>query len=122
MTVEYHRREERIDHLLHVPAAVRFVSFEPLLTRINGSSIAELDWVIVGGESGPGARATKVEWVREIRDRCIVAGVPFFFKQWGGVRKHLTGCELDGAHWNQWPAPSKGRSRLEDHPQFQFAL
>ena len=121
VTVESQQWVDRIEHLLQVPATVRFVSFEPLLTSITGAPIADLDWVIVGGESGPGARPMKGEWVRELRDQCIDTEVPFFFKQWGGVRKHLAGSELDGAHWNQWPVRVGGR-RLDDQPRLQFTL
>lgn len=93
----------RIDHLRNVPAAVRFLSIEPLLRRLGCISLDGIDWVIVGGESGPGARRLDAEWVREIRDQCLTDGVPFFFKQWGGVRKDRTGRLLDGRAWNQMP-------------------
>ena len=86
----------RIEHLRKVPASVRFLSVEPLLGPIPRLPLQSVHWVIVGGESGPGARNMDPLWVRKIRDRCIAQGVPFFFKQWGGTRKKLTGRGLDG--------------------------
>lgn len=94
----------RMDHLRRVPAAVRFVSFEPLLGPLGDADLEAIDWVIVGGESGPGARPMEREWVVEIRDRCLVEEVPFFFKQWGGVRRKEAGRELDGRTWDEMPA------------------
>jgi len=93
----------RIDDLRKVPASVRFLSVEPLLGPISRLPLHGIHWVIVGGESGPGARTIDPRWVRKIRDRCIVQGVPFFFKQWGGTRKKLTGRELDGRTWDEMP-------------------
>ncbi len=93
----------RIDHLRDTPAKVRFLSIEPLLEDIGSINLDGIDWVIVGGESGPNARPMKREWVTEIRDQCQSAGVPFFFKQWGGVRKSKTGRELDGKIYGQFP-------------------
>lgn len=93
----------RIEHLQKVPAAVRFLSVEPLLGPIPRLPLQGIHWVIVGGESGPGARHIDPRWVRKIRDRCIAQGVPFFFKQWGGKRKKLTGRVLDGRTWNEMP-------------------
>lgn len=93
----------RLEHLRASGARVKFVSIEPLLKELVGFDPAGLDWVIVGGESGPGARPMRGEWVRAIRDRCVSAGVPFFFKQWGGVQKHRTGRVLDGRTWDQMP-------------------
>lgn len=101
---------ERVPHLLLTPAAVRFLSCEPLLGPIRfeaipawGGALDSLHWVIVGGESGPGARPMDPEWARTIRDQCLRAGVPFFFKQWGGVNKAKTGRELDGRTWDEMP-------------------
>lgn len=94
----------RIDQLVQIPAAVRFLSLEPLLGPIARLPLAGVDWVIVGGESGPGARPMDPNWVLQIRDRCLCHGVPFFFKQWGGLRKHKTGRELEGRLWNEMPA------------------
>ena len=76
---------------------------EPLLEDLGSVSLAGLDWVIVGGESGPGARPMQPEWVRRIRGQCVRDGVPFFFKQWGGVRKHRTGRLLDGRTYDEFP-------------------
>lgn len=101
----------RVDHLRSVPAAVRFLSVEPLLGPLNHLSLANIDWVIVGGESGPLARPLDPDWVRSIRNECVLAGVPFFFKQWGGTRKSITGRLLDGRTWDELPrhapTPSK---------------
>ncbi len=91
----------RVDHLRPVPAAVRFLSVEPLLARIGRIDLKDIDWVIVGGESGPGARPMDAAWVREIRDQCVRDGIPFFFKQWGGVRKKKNGRILDGRTWDE---------------------
>jgi protein gp37 len=93
----------RINHLRETKAVVKFLSLEPLLGPLPTLDLKQIDWVIVGGESGPGARPMNPEWVREIRDQCLAASVPFFFKQWGGVQKKRTGRELDGKTWNQMP-------------------
>jgi len=103
VSVENEDYSYRIDHLKRVPAAVRFLSIEPLLGPINNLSLTCIDWVIVGGESGPFARFVDPNWVRGIRDECISAGVPFFFKQWGGTRKSTTGRTLDGRTWDELP-------------------
>jgi len=94
----------RIDDLRGVPAAVRFLSLEPLLGPLPELDLTDIDWVIVGGESGPGARPVNADWVREIRDQCLSAGVPFFFKQWGGTRKKAAGRLLDGRVWDAMPS------------------
>lgn len=99
----------RIDHLRGVGAAVRFLSIEPILGPIHELDLERIGWVIVGGESGPGARPMLEEWVIEIRDQCRRAGVPFFFKQWGGVNKKKTGRELQGRTWDEMPALGDGR-------------
>jgi protein gp37 len=96
----------RIDTLRQVPAAVRFLSIEPLLEDLGELNLYGIHWVIVGGESGPGARPMDAAWVASIRDQCIDAGVPFFFKQWGGVRKKAAGRTLDGRTWSQMPGGS----------------
>lgn len=93
----------RIAHLRQTDAHVKFLSLEPLLGRLPNLNLQGMDWVIVGGESGPGARVMKKEWVLEIRDQCVAANVPFFFKQWGGTNKKRAGRELDGRLWNQMP-------------------
>ena len=97
----------RIRHLQQSPAGVRFLSIEPLIGPIGTLELGQIDWVIVGGESGPRSRPMKVEWAREIRDQCIAAAVPFFFKQWGGFRPKQGGRELDGREWNDFPAPRR---------------
>jgi protein gp37 len=94
----------RIDDLLSVPASVRFLSVEPLLGPIPDLPLNGIHWVIVGGESGPGARPMKATWVKEIRSACRRAHVPFFFKQWGGVNKKRSGRVLDGRTWDAMPA------------------
>jgi len=93
----------RIDHLRNTDAKVKFLSIEPLIGPISSLDLHGVDWVIVGGESGPKARPMKKHWVIEIRDQCLEAGVPFFFKQWGGVNKKKAGRTLDGRTWNQMP-------------------
>ncbi|WP_083983654.1 DUF5131 family protein [Actinomadura hibisca] len=94
----------RVDDLRAVPAAVRFLSCEPLLGPLPGLDLDGIGWVIAGGESGPGHRPMRPDWVRQIRDRCQAAGVPFFFKQWGGPTSKAAGCELDGRTWSDRPA------------------
>lgn len=93
----------RVAELRDSPARVRFLSIEPLLEDLGRINLRGIHWVIVGGESGPGARPMSAEWVREIKDQCKKASVPFFFKQWGGVRKSETGRELDGKTYSQFP-------------------
>jgi protein gp37 len=98
----------RIEHLRETGAAIKFVSLEPLLGPLPGLNLDGIDWVIVGGESGPGARPMDPEWALDIRDQCVSAGVPFFFKQWGGTRKKKTGRELEGRTWDEMPALASG--------------
>lgn len=93
----------RIDHLRAAPARVRFLSVEPLLEDLGHVNLEGIHWVILGGESGPGARPLHKEWVASIRDQCERARVPFFFKQWGGVRKSKAGRELDGKTYDGIP-------------------
>jgi len=93
----------RIDRLRAVPAAVRFASAEPLLGPIRKANLDKIGWLIVGGESGPGARPMADRWVRDLRDQCDQANVPFFFKQWGGVNKKRAGRLLDGRTWDGMP-------------------
>jgi protein gp37 len=100
----------RIDLLRSAPAAVRFLSIEPLLEDLGDLNLADIDWVIVGGESGPGARPMDPAWVRSIRDQCAEARVPFFFKQWGGVHKSETGRRLDGQIHSAFPRLSRRRA------------
>jgi protein gp37 len=97
----------RADYLRQVPAAVRFLSIEPLLGPIRNLSLHAIDWVIVGGESGPQARPMHLDWVRSLRNQCTKEGVPFFFKQWGGRFPKAGGRELDGREWNDMPINSR---------------
>jgi len=94
----------RIDVLRRTPAAIRFVSFEPLLAPISNPDLSDIHWAIVGGESGPGARPMETEWVEDLRDSCLRQGVAFFFKQWGGHRKKTTGRTLGDRTWDDYPA------------------
>ncbi len=93
----------RVEHLQESGAVMKFLSVEPLLEDLGNVEFGGMDWVIVGGESGPGARPMPIDWVRPIRDHCLSREVPFFFKQWGGARKHTTGRFLDGVVWDQFP-------------------
>lgn len=103
VSVETEKYANRIDHLRQSDAHVKFLSLEPLLGPLPNLNLMGIDWVIVGGESGPGARPMKKQWVLEIRDQCQTAKVPFFFKQWGGVNKKKTGRELQGRTWDEMP-------------------
>lgn len=102
-SVEDGRVLHRLDHLRHVPAAVRFVSFEPLIGSVRDADFAGIHWAIVGGESGPGARFMEPEWVREIEVLCRHARTAFFFKQWGGRNKKATGRQLNGRTYDEMP-------------------
>ena len=103
VSVESGRYVERIDDLRQTGAAVKFLSLEPLLGPLHNLNLAGIDWVIVGGESGPGARSIDPDWVLDLRNQCQQADVPFFFKQWGGVNKKRTGRLLDGRTWDELP-------------------
>lgn len=103
VSVESEAYLERIDYLRKTGAAIKFLSCEPLLGPLPNLPLDGIDWVIVGGESGPGARPMDAAWVRDIRDQCLAAGVPFFFKQWGDPRKDRTGRMLDGQLWEEMP-------------------
>ena len=109
-SIENTRYAFRSKLLASVPAAIRFLSVEPLLSPIPVLPLHRIDWVIVGGESGPGARPMKREWVINIRDQCIKRGVRFFFKQWGGLRKSATGRVLDGRTWDEMPQVVGGQN------------
>ena len=98
----------RVAYLRRTGAKTKFLSIEPLIGRIPRLSVKGIDWVIVGGESGPGARPMRKEWVEEIQRRCSAAGVAFFFKQWGGVNKKRAGRQLDGRTWDEMPGRSCG--------------
>ncbi|MDN4640769.1 phage Gp37/Gp68 family protein [Agreia sp. PsM10] len=100
---------DRIHELSRVPAAVRFLSCEPLLAALPEIPLAGIDWVIAGGESGPRHRQMEVGWVEEIRDQCVTADVPFFFKQWGGRTPKINGRELDGRTWSEMPRAAEDR-------------
>lgn len=93
----------RVHHLRRIPAAVRFISAEPLLGPLPAFDLDGIHWMIVGGESGPRARAMNPEWAKGIRELCIQQGVPFFFKQWGGPKKWAAGRKLQGQYWNEFP-------------------
>jgi protein gp37 len=103
-SIETDRYPGRADQLRHTPAVVRFLSLEPLLGPLPSLDLTGIDWVIVGGESGPDHRPVDPRWVRELRDRCLEAGVAFFFKQWGGRSPKAGGRLLDGRTWDQLPA------------------
>ncbi|MBK9006457.1 MAG: phage Gp37/Gp68 family protein [Anaerolineae bacterium] len=103
VSVENEKYTFRIDDLRKTGAKIKFLSVEPLIGPISKMNLKGINWVIVGGESGPGARPLEREWVVNIRDQCLKAKVPFFFKQWGGVQKKKTGRLLDGRTWDQMP-------------------
>ncbi len=100
----------RIDNLRDCPVSVRFLSIEPLLEELGAIDLSGISWVIVGGESGPRARPMRLEWVQSILEQCDTAGVPFFFKQWGGVRKKKTGRLLNGRTYDSMPAATSAAS------------
>lgn len=106
-TVENKDYTYRIDNLSKTGAYLKFLSIEPLLGPIPNLNLYEIDWVIVGGESGPGSRPMEPNWVLDIRDQCHKAGVPFFFKQWGGTRKKKAGRLLEGKTWDEMPGISR---------------
>jgi len=103
VSIENDKYKDRIDCLRYTEANVKFISFEPLLGSVGKVNLKNIDWAIVGGESGPGARYVDPEWVMDLRDQCIKQKVPFFFKQWGGTNKKKTGRELEGKYWDQMP-------------------
>ena len=102
-SIESQRWQFRLEELQRTSARTKFLSLEPLLGPLPDIPVKSMDWVIVGGESGPGARPMEGDWVRDIRDLCVQEQVPFFFKQWGGVFKKRTGRTLDGRTWDQMP-------------------
>lgn len=108
VSVEDEEHLYRVDDLRAVPAAIRFLSCEPLLGPLHGLDLDGIDWVITGGESGPAARPLDVDWVREIRDKATAAKVPFFHKQWGGRTPKAGGRTLDGQVWGEMPPRSTG--------------
>jgi len=103
VSVENEKYKFRIDHLRACNAQVKFLSLEPLLGPLFDLNLTGIDWVITGGESGPNSRPILEEWVLDIRDQCLAAEVPFFFKQWGGTRKKKSGRMLQGRTWDQMP-------------------
>ena len=105
VSVEDVNQRARIDHLREVPAAVRFLSAEPLLGPLPDLDLEGIDWLIAGGESGPGCRPMSADWVRELRDQCGAAGTAFFFKQWGGRTPKTGGRTLDARTWDEMPTP-----------------
>lgn len=107
VSVENAAYVHRIDQLRQTGARVKFLSLEPLLGPLPDLNLDGIDWVIVGGESGPGARPMQADWARDIRDQCLAAGVPFHFKQWGGVFKKRHGRLLDGRTWDEMPGDLK---------------
>ena len=107
VSVENEEYLYRIDHLRKTGAHVKFLSLEPLLGPLPKMDLRGIDWAIVGGESGPGARPMNADWVTDIREQCAEAGVAFFFKQWGGVQKKKAGRTLEGRTWDQMPAASE---------------
>ena len=107
VSVEDETASARIRHLQQTSISTRILSIEPLLGPIDNLDLTGIAWVIVGGESGPQARPMRREWVLDIRDRCQRADVPFFFKQWGGIRKKQTGRTLDGRTWDEMPPVRK---------------
>ncbi|MBU1636030.1 phage Gp37/Gp68 family protein [bacterium] len=104
VTVEDAKVQYRIKDLIHTSAYIKFLSLEPLIGPLKNLELTGINWIIVGGESGPGARPMNPEWVKEIRDNCLKTDTPFFFKQWGGFNKKKNGRKLDGQYWNQQPS------------------
>jgi protein gp37 len=103
VSIENRRFVHRADFLREVPAAVRFISAEPLLGPLEGLDLSDIDWLIAGGESGPGNRPVREEWLLELRDRCLTEDIAFFFKQWGGRTPKIGGRELAGRTWSDMP-------------------
>ena len=103
VTVESHKYKHTLNDLWKTPAHIKFISIEPLLTMLPKLPLQGIDWIIVGGESGYGARPMKKEWVLKIMRQCLINNIPFFFKQWGGVNKKINGRILNGKEWNQIP-------------------
>ena len=113
VSVENHDYTYRIDNLRKIGKTLKFLSLEPLIGAAGKIDLRGIDWVVVGGESGPGARPMRKEWVTEIRDQCVSASVPFFFKQWGGFHKKKAGRLLDGKLWEEMPLqPISGQLAL----------
>jgi protein gp37 len=111
VSVEDAKNAVRLKHLHEAQASVKFVSFEPLLGSVGEVDLSGIDWVIVGGESGPGCRPMQEEWAIEIRDQCKRDKAAFFFKQWGGVRPKSGGRLLQGREWNEYPKAKRRKNR-----------
>ena len=107
VSVESAEYNNRINVLRNTPGHVKFISFEPLIGSVVGADLKDIDWAIVGGESGPSARPMDIDWVEQIRSICEKSGTAFFFKQWGGVNKKKTGRELNGRTWDEYPEKAK---------------
>lgn len=103
VTIESNQYVHRADNLRRSPAKVKFLSIEPMLDAVQDLDLFGIDWVIVGGESGPKSRPIEKKWVIDLRDRCLAANIPFFFKQWGGTNKKAAGRLLEGKTWDQYP-------------------
>jgi protein gp37 len=112
VSIENQRFVHRADHLREVPAAIRFVSAEPLLGPLEALDLNGIDWLIAGGESGSKHRPVKEKWLLDLRDQCTTASVPFFFKQWGGQRPKSGGRLLQGREWNDMPRVGIGVERI----------
>ncbi len=115
-SIENNRWVGRADDLRATPAAVRFISAEPLLGSLSSLSLVDIDWLIVGGESGSNHRPMKEEWVRELRSKAEQAGTAFFFKQWGGRTPKAGGRELEGRTWDEYPGPPRSDRRGDQVP------
>ena len=113
VSVENEQATSRITHLQTASATIRFLSVEPLIGPVGELSLEGIDWVIVGGESGWGARPMKSEWALDIRDQCVDAGVAFFFKQWGGRSPKAAGRLLEGREWSEFPSKSSALTELQ---------
>ncbi len=112
-SVEDGTKKSRIRHMQQMNASIRFLSIEPLIGPMGRMDLQGIDWVIVGGESGPRARPMNSDWVREVRDQCNREGVAFFFKQWGGTRPKSGGRTLDGEEWNELPSNNAIYGKIE---------
>ena len=110
VSVENDKYSYRIDYLRKTAAQVKFLSIEPLIGRVGKLNLRGIDWVIVGGESGPGARPMNPEWAIDVRNQCVAARVAFFFKQWGGRSPKIGGRLLEGREWNEFPSCRRARA------------
>jgi len=120
VTIEHEKYLHRMKHLKQTDAKIKFISFEPLLSSIPQIELDNIDWIIVGGESGPGSRTLNEEWVVNIKNQCLSHYIPFFFKQWGGVNKKKAGRLLNGKEWNQVPDSDCNTSRnLDDQYELE---